>query len=478
MESTILALLGSTAGAVLALWLTQLLIAQLDTPFEYVNYALDVRPDLRVLTAAAMAAVGAAVLCGLAPVRAVGRLDLRDLVSQGPIPGRAPGPARLFNVLVIVQLAASTVLLLGAGVVARSYLQAQDRSLGIETRGLISGTLTLSHLALGPSREDGRLMRLADRIARVPGIAGIALSRESFLGTGRSVPVTAEPPSASTPSTLTAMEFGVSATYFQVVGLQITHGQGLDDREMPNPRRVVVNRALAQRLAGDGSPIGQRFTRDGDTEYLEVVGVVSDLHRASAQRPPVPTFYRTLRHDTNGQVTAIVRAHGPLSTLLGDVRRAVHAVDADIAVADLQSVDALLDVRARQQRLPTLVFGLVGSCALLLSTVGLFGVMAYGVRTRAREIGVRQALGASPADIRQQVLRRGFAVVGVALLAGLGVAGAARAAAGSTVFGLAHLDINVVTLVSGVLLLASALALYLPARWAARIDPAAMLRRS
>ncbi|MEZ5288969.1 MAG: FtsX-like permease family protein [Vicinamibacterales bacterium] len=479
VECAMLAWLGSAGGAIVALWLTQALVAQVDTPFEYVTYALDVRPDLRVLFSATVAAAAAVVICSLAPLRAVSRIDLQGLLSAGPTPGGSPGPLRLFHALVIVQLAASTVLLLAAGVVTRSYLHAQDRSVSVDTRGLISGTLTLSNPAARPLREaDGLLARLADPIARLPGVGGVAWSRESVLGSGRSIRITGESPTAAMRAPLVAMEFRVSAAYAQVVGLDVIQGRGLDGWQLPDSRRVVVNSAMAHRLAADGSAVGRRFTStDGDTEPFEVVGVVSDFFRDSAERLTTPTFYRALPADLHGQVTVIVRANGALSSIVGDVRRAVQAVDADIAVADLQSVEALLEIRARQQRLPTLVFGVVGGAALLLSTVGLFGVMAYGVRRRAREIGVLQALGASPSEIRRQVLGRGFAVVGVALLLGLGVAAAARVVAHSAVFGLAPISLDVVILVCGVLLLASGLALALPARWAARVDPATLIRR-
>jgi predicted permease len=483
-ESLLLALAGCAAGTIVALWLTQALVARLTTPFQYVSYAIDVHPDARVFACSALATAAAAVLCGIAPIRFAGRVDVVDVLKQSAAKGRSRESMRTLNTTVVMQFAVSTALLVAAGMLARAYVTAQSTHAAFDTAGLIASTLDVDQVRL--DRPAGiRLYQSAmERLSTLPGVVDVGLTRDAPFapGSGRTTTVLAdaEPHARASgeriPAAAAAM--AVSSRYFQTLGLTIRQGRAFDDAEPSRPRVAVIDEAMARRLWPDASPIGRTFRLNReDAEPIEVIGVVSNTEAGSRARPPQPAFYQPFPHEYAARMTIVLRVQGEPGPFLAEVRRTIREVNQDLSIVDLRTVDELLAVRAEQRRIPATALALVASLGLLLSAVGLYGVVAYGVRERSRELGIRLALGARPADVRRLVLRQGgFTIVGIGLAIGIAATVAFTSVMRSTLFGIGSMDPTTLAAVCAVLLAAGFAALYLPARWASALDPAQTLR--
>jgi predicted permease len=473
-ESLTLALVGCAAGTVVALWLTQALVAGLSTPFQYVSYAIDVHPDARVFAYSAMVTALAALLCGVAPIRYAGRVDVLDVLKQSSAKGGSRLSRRTLNGMVVMQFAVSTVLLVVAGMLVRSYVAAQSTQPRFDTTGVIVTTLDVGQVGLDRTGGIDFYQQVMERLSALPGAAAVSLTRDSPLGSGRTVPVVATgTPTAGEP--VAAAAIVVSPGYFATLGVAIRHGRSFSDAEPAGPRIAIVNESMARRLWPGVSPLGRMFAvKEG--EPIEVIGMVPDLEERSLDHRPQPTFYQPFPHEYGARMTVLMRVRGEPGPFFDEVRRTIREINRDLAIVDLRTLEQLLDARAAERRIPATVLSVVGVFGLLLSALGLYGVMAYGVRERAHEIGIRLALGARPMDVRRLILRQGFSIVAIGVTAGGVGAITSAPVVRRFMFGIGAFDPPTLATVCAILLLAAFAALYLPARWASRLGPAEMLR--
>jgi ABC-type antimicrobial peptide transport system permease subunit len=214
-----------------------------------------------------------------------------------------------------------------------------------------------------------------------------------------------------------------------------------------------------------------------DAAQLQVIGTVPDSKEQSLSQGPKLAFYRRFPQEYSAQMTVLTRVRGDTAPLLSEIRESIRSLNPDLSIVDLRTVNQVFDDMDAQRRVPATVFLVVALLGLLLSAVGLYGVVAYGVRQRAREFGVRLALGARPSDVTRVILRQGFLIVGIGSAVGaigaIGVTQMARTA----LFGVGRLDAGTVAIVCAVLSGTGFSALYMPARWASRVEPAQTLRR-
>jgi predicted permease len=477
-ESGVLAAAGCAAGSLAAFWLTQTLVARLTTPFEYVSFAFDVRPDLRVFAYSALGTALATVLCGIAPIRHAARVDVLDALKDSAVKGRTRESTRTLNAMVALQFALSTVLLVAAGTLVRAYISAHANGPAIDTAGLISISLDADQIRLDRTAGIRMYEEVVDRLASVPGITNVALIRDPPFRPRRPVSVFAAADRRAGPASerVIADSTVVSGEYFRTVGLAVGQGRTFLDREPAHPSVAVIDTELARRLWGDESAVGRRFRIElVDSESIEVIGVVAatDTSPTGAR----PTFYRPFPQEYGARMTAFVRARGDTDSIFARIRQTIRDVNQDLSIVDLQTVDHALGTLASQRRIPATVFAVVGLLALLLSAVGLYGVMAYSVRERARELGIRLALGARPGSVRRLVLRQGLVLVGTGLTLGGGAAVLFSKILRWTLFGVGATDPLMLFGVGMVLALPALAALYFPARWASAVEPAQILRR-
>lgn len=476
-ESIVLALAGCAAGTVVALWLTQALVARLTTPFQYVSYAIDVHPDARVFAYSAIATALTAVLCGIAPIRYAARVDVIDVLKQSSARGRSRASIRTLNAMVVVQFAVSTTLLVSAGMLVRTYISAQSAHPGFDTSGLMAATIDVDQISLDRAAGTRLYQDVVERLSALRGVTDVGLARDLPFGPARTVTVFADTDAGAVPGEpiVTASRV-VSPHYFQTLGVAIRQGRAFADAG-PGPSVAIIDEAMAGRLWPGASPLGRVFRLNGkDGERVEVIGTVPDIGERSLSRRPQPAFYRPFPQEYSAHMTVLMRVHGDPAPFFGEVRRTVRELNPDLSIVDLRTVDQLLDGMVAQRRGPATVLSLVGLLGLLLSAVGLYGVVAYGVRERVRELGIRLALGARPADVKRLVLRQGFTIVGIGMAIGaVGTVGLAQVVR-STLFGAGPADPATLAAVCAVLIATSVAALYLPARWASRLEPAHALR--
>jgi predicted permease len=480
-ESIVLALAGCAAGVVVALWLTQALVARLSTPFQYVSYAIDVHPDARVFAYSAIATAVAAALCAIAPIRLAGRVDVADVIKQSAASGRSRRSMRSLNAMVVVQFAVSTTLLVAAGMLVRTYMHAQSSRPNFETTGLVAATLDLDQLRIDRAAGIRMYQMLIERLSAVPGVTGVTLTRDVPARSSTTVAVysDASSPTAAPSESARVMASAavVSTDFFRTLGLTVRQGRSFEPRELARPLEAVINEAMAQRLWPNGSAVGRTFSRnDRDGARIEVIGVVANTEKGSATRRAQPAFYLPFPQEYGARMTVLMRVHGAPSPFFTTVRQTVRDLDRDLAIVDMRTMDDLLDDLAHQQQVPATVLTLVAGLGLLLSAVGLYGVVAYGVRERAHELGIRLALGARPVDVRRLVFRQGFTIVGIGLAIGVVGTTAIAQVLRNRLFGAAVMDPTMLLAVGAVLLAASFTALYLPARWGSALEPAQTLR--
>lgn len=477
-ESFLLAVAGCGVGAVVALWLTQALVARLTTPFQYVSYAIDVHPDARVFAYCALVTLLSAVFCGVAPIRHAARVDVVDLLKQTAAKGGSRESRRTLNIMVVIQFAVSTMLLVGAGMLVRTYLNAESAQSDYETTGLVATTIDADQINLDRPAGIRLYQDVMERFSALPGVTDVSLTRDLPLGRGRTVTVTGGDDAGSTPGgSITAAEIVVSRRYFQTVGVAIRQGRAFSDAEPVQPMVAVINEAMARRLWPGASPLGRLFTLSGRArEALEVIGTVPDSKEQSLSQGPKLAFYRPFAQEYSAQMTVLTRVQGDTAPFLSEIRQTTRSLNPALSILDLRTVNQVLDDMDAQRRIPATVLLVVGLLGLLLSAVGLYGVVAYGVRQRAHEFGIRLALGARPSDVTHLILRQGFLIVGIGSAVGaigaIGVAQMARMA----LFGVGRLDAGTVAIVCAVLSGTGFAALYAPARWASRVEPAQTLR--
>ena len=478
-ESVVLALFGCAAGVVVALWLTQALVARLATPFQYVSYAIDVHPDARVFTYSAIATLVAAVLCGIAPIRLAGRVDVVDVIKQSAVSGRSRRSIRSLNAMVALQLAVSTMLLVAAGMLVRTYVNAQSFRPGFDTSGLIAASLDLDQLQLDRATAIRLYEKLLERLSAAPGVAAVALTRDVLSRSSPTVTVFSDTDSRNgrPVERVAASATVVSPNYFPTLGLAVRQGRSFESPETAGPLQAVINEAMARRLWPNGSPLGRMFRRHDQTgERIEVVGVIANMERESASRRAQPAFYLAFPQEYAARMTVLMRVHGDPGPFFATMRKTVQQLNQDLAIVDTRTMDELIGDVAHQQQIPATVLAIVAMFGLLLSAVGLYGVVAYGVRERTRELGIRLALGARPVDVRRLILRQGFTIVGIGLAMGVAGTLAIAQVLRNRVFGVGAMDLTMLLAVGAVLMAVSFAALYLPARWGSALEPALTLR--
>lgn len=489
-ESLLLCFLGGLVGMVFAVWMahrieTYLLVAPGLGGWSEGDKLIWL--DLRVFTFALLVALACGVLCGLAPVLRVMRGDLLAAVKSDAA-GAVGGPSSalmLRKLLVIAQVGLSVLLLLGGGLLARTLHNAESVGLGFDPARILMASLYVPRNA--GSAEEGTSQiyrRVLEQAEGMPGVESASLTYVVPLtGFTQTTRVT---PQEQPDKTADAVYNSVSPSYFETLGIKALQGRLLEERDRRDaPAAVVVSRALARQLWGDVNPVGRILSvpdlpvRPADAgPDFEVVGVTEDARLVSAVEPPGPALYFSVAQRSYPRLTLLVRAAASASpaSLAPDLRRAVLAAHPDLSIVDLLSGSEQLGRSLSQQRMHAEIAGLFGLMGLGVSVVGLFALLSYLVSLRVRELGVRMAIGAQPADVQRLVLRQGMGLVAVGLVLGLAGALGLTRLMKSLLYGVAANDPSTFLWVALGLTLVTLLACYLPARRAAQLDPLAALR--
>jgi predicted permease len=436
--------------------------------------------DVRVVTFAFGLALLAGLVFGLAPALRGSRTDLVAALKDGArTTAGARGKLGLRGALVVGQVAVCIVLLVGAALLVRGAQSAAQMNLGFEPGGLLTYDIDLSLLDYG--REEGQQFfdAATARIEALPGVAAVGRGRRMPLSLQmnlegiyvKGVQVSPDDPSIQVDTTR------VSASYFETLGVPLLRGRLFGSGDTPESREVaVVSLAFAERYFPEGA-VGETFSSGSlDGATTEIVGVVADTKVRTVGEQPRPYIYYAQEQSLNASGTLAVRLDRDTPELRAQVREQILALEPElISLADSDMM-GLLALALFPVRFGAAMLIGAGVIALLLVSIGLYGVIAYSVAQRAKEIGVRMALGAASADVLSMVLRRGLGLVAIGAGIGGVVAALLSQALRSVLYGVGALDPLAFGAAFMILLVVAGLANWLPARRAARLDPVQALR--
>jgi putative ABC transport system permease protein len=482
-ESLLLAVLGGVAGLLLAGWADRALgVVLRSVHLPFATAALDLRMDLRVLAFTFALSLVTGLLFGLVPALQTSRPEMVTALKNQAVPlARAAGRRfGLRDLLVAIQVALSLVALIAAGLFLRSLGEARRTDPGIAVDRLLR-----VHFNLGPQgydQERGQLFvrSLVDRLATLPG-GGVASAAVMAAG-----PL--EPPAVIRSIFIEGREReneggiavqvnAVTPSTCATLGVPIVRGRALSpaDREGA-PLVAVINQLMADRLFPKGDAVGQRFQIFGSTKKIEVVGVAKNLKYNSVDEDPQPYIYVSLDQFYTGNLALLVRANGDPAALLPQVEREIRALDRQLPLADAATLSRVFAESLWAPRVIAALLGVFGALALVLATVGIYGIMSFSVAQRAREIGVRMTLGAEPRRVLALVLSQGMVVVAIGLAAGLVGAYAVTRLAAGLLFGVSPTDPLAFGATALLLALVALIATLVPARRATAVDPVLVLR--
>lgn len=480
-ESLALSLGGAFLGIGFAYWGSSVLMT-LMTEGALTRVTLDLRPDLRVLGVAVAAAILTGVLFGLAPAWRSARQD-PAAVLQHNAQNLAGGGNWLSQVLIVAQVSLSLILLLGAGLLVKSFQKLHSLDLGFAKDSLLE--VSVHGRPEGHAKRDARAyhQQLIERITRLPGVRAVGFA-EDFLPSpeGWHDAVSVATSDWSRASDLMADSALVSPDFFRTMGIPLLRGREFDwtdDEE--HPLIAVVSRSLAQRLFAEGDAIGQRirFGVMADLQALEIVGVAADARIFRLREATAPVLYVPFLQHRNWAdwtfFTVFVRTKEHPERAATAVRKEIELPGQEYIVST-KTVEQVTGGLLVSERVNAMLCSFFAGLVLLLASIGLYGLMSYGVARRTREIGVRFALGAQQRSVRWMILRETLALTLSGIAIGIPSGLAATRLIASTLFGLSPNDLSTIVTACLLLLTVAFLAGYLPARKASSIDPMSALR--
>jgi predicted permease len=478
-ESLVLALAGAAVALPLSAWLTRV-VTRIRPPLP-IDLGLRIAPDWRVALFTLGVALATGIVFGLLPAWRSSRPDLVPALKEGGEWTIAAGAGKrrveLRDGLVVIQMAVSLVLLVGGAMLVRSLAVAGRVDLGYQADRVAMLALAMEMNGYDAERA-GRFFEAARlRLEGLPGVQAVGLTSRvplSLNNNGFGLFIDGRQTSSSDePFRLDGAY--VDEHYFDVLGLRLVAGRGIESRDRDGTRRVaVVTRAMAERFWPGQDPLGREFRLGWGMEPTRIVGVVEDHKVDTPGESPKPYLHLALgRREVYGGF--LVRTAGPAADQVPVLERELRVLDPDLVFLDTGTLREQADIRLFPIRAGAWLIGAFGFLALMVAAVGLYGVIAYSVSRRFREIGIRKALGAEPRQLVVLVLGEGMRLVGIGGLLGAGLAAMATRALSSVLF-VGSLDLASFGLSLAVLAAVGLLANGVPARRAARVDPMVTLR--
>ncbi len=477
VESLLLSLIGGAAGLLLAQGVTRLLMVAAP---EAVAAAGSAATSAAVFAFGFGVAALAGLAFGIAPAVKFARPGIERVLrdsSRGA--SGSHHQTRLRSVLVVCQTALALVLLIGAGLLLRSFHLLTAADLGIRTPNVMTFEVHLPGGRYGDPQQRARFhVDFQRRISGIPGVAAVgAVSRLPVTGTYHSWG-TRRPDLPQPLRSLQAEHRVIEGAYFRALGISILRGRTFDDTGDPavKPRQVVVSREVVRRLFGSDEPISRQVRAAGET--LQIVGVVSDVS-LTPRGPVAPLIYHSHRQfadNRNWGLIQVVALDRPMPNLLADVRHELASIDPALVLYRPRMLGDVIGAGIAQERFALLVIGSYALVALTLAAVGIYGVLSYSVSRRRRELGIRVALGARRGSVCRLVVRDGLALAGGGIVRGLGVAGLTTRALGPWLFQVSATQPAIYVVSAATLLVVALLASWLPARSATNVDPLQALR--
>ena len=483
VESLLLAVAGGAAGIALAWWGTSVVSAMFEMRLPV---GTSLRLDVSVLIFATALSLVTGIVFGLAPALHAARVNLNDTLKESAQTGSGAG-SRVRGALVVAEVALSLVLLCGAGLLVRSFWILAHVDPGFRTGHVVQAGVGLSPVRYPDAqRRRSYYAQAIEKIGALPGVTGVGAVNRLPLGSPANnvVYLEVEGQPAPLPGSATMVDRRVATPqYFQIMGIPLIGGRGFTRQDGSGaPLVAIVNRAMAKRFWPDGDPIGRRVRiglqvqGQNASPWLAIVGVVGDVRHRGLDMDPNPEFYVPYEQASVQGMVLVARTDGDPRPLVEGVRTQLRALDREEPISGPTTLDEVLSQSVAQPRSRTLVFAAFAALALLLAAVGVYGVVSYAVSRMTRDIGVRVALGAGAADIVRMVVARGLRPVVAGLALGLVGALALSRMLTTLLFVVTPTDPLTYAAVASTLLAVAAIAAYVPARRAARVNPIVALR--
>jgi macrolide transport system ATP-binding/permease protein len=476
-EGLILSAFGAAGGLLVAYWCRHALVL-LFPARGGVQMHLPGEIDWRVLALSAAVCLATTLLMGLVPALQTGKIDLAQsmkMESAGVVGGR--GRAWVRSGLVLVQVSLSFVLLVGVGLLMQSLLKVRTASPGFNTRGVQDTAIDLVSAGYTPARAQTFQDALLERVRALPGVESAAFAKMTPLSyvSSATAPIVVDgyqPPPEESPT----VEYNeVGDDYFVTMGIPLVSGREFTRADNEKAALVaVVNETMAQRYWQGRNPLGERLQLKG--RWMQVVGVAKDSKYSSVREKPTPFFFVPLpQNSLRGSVLNIRTPLAP-QTMATALAREVHALDSNLAPYEVITMQEQLDRSTSAQMVAVTLVGILGTLALVLAAIGLYGVMSYAVSQSTRELGLRMALGADASNLLRLVMSRGLALTAGGVLLGAAAALALTRLLGNLLYKVSPRDPLAFGSAFAVMTIAALAACFLPAWRAARTDPARALR--
>lgn len=477
-ESVVLAMIGGLLGLGLAFAAVKALRV-----FGSANIPRlpEIGVDGRVLAFTFFVSLLTGIVFGLVPALKASRVDLNETLKDG---GRSSGGGshhRTRNLLVVAEVALSLMLLIGAGLLIRSYQRIQNASPGFNPRGVLSLRLALPAVRYTtPESVFNFYKQLGEGVKQLPGVQSVGMNLVLPLSNYNAAwgPITVEGyvPKASSELIISNERF-VSQEYFRTMEMPLVKGRQFDEHDIKGaPDVTIINEALAARFWPNEDPIGKRIQRGGKAPWRTVVGVVRDEKKVNLENEPLIALYHPIDQFNIRSRYLVARTSADTDQLMAAITKQVHALDPQLPVYDANTMERRLYDSLARRRFAMLLLGVFSAVALVLAAIGIYGVMSYWVNQRTHEIGIRVALGAQQHNIVQLVIRQALVLVVIGIAIGLAAAFALTRVMASLLFGISATDGLTFVVISMLLAAVALIASYLPARRATKVDPIIALR--
>ena len=475
-ESVLLALMGGALGVGLAYWGIQVLIALAP---DNIPRLTEITIDPRVLAFTFGISLLTGVLFGLVPALQSSRPDLNDALKEGAR-GSSGGNRVVRNIFVVAEMALALVLLVGAGLMLRSFSQLHQVKTGFETENVLTLRVQLPIRKYAEPRQRAEFFKRAEeRIATLPGVKSVgAISYLPLTGLASNTAFQLATEPQRPPTELPGTEVrAITPGYFKAMGIPLLKGRNFDERDGGDSRVLIINETLAKKYFPNQNPIGQRLIIHWEPDFAdEIVGVVGDVKETALEQEPNAAIYWPHPREPYQFMTFVLRAAMDPAPLSAAVAKEIHAIDPDQPVSDVRMLDQVVAKSIARPRFNTLLLAIFAGVALILASVGIYGVMNYSASQRTQEIGIRMALGAKPADIFRLVVGHGMKLTAAGIAIGVIASLVLTRVMSNLLFGVTATDLPTFLGVSALLTAVALLANYIPARRATRVNPVVALR--
>jgi predicted permease len=478
LESLLLSLTGGAIGVVLAGWILRTFVVLAGTQLPR---AATIAIDGRVLAFAAIVSIAVGLFCGIWPLVMLRMSELAAAVREGDTRTASGGGRRFGDGLVVTEIALAFALLVGAGLLVKNLVLLKSRDAGIRTDRIVAFDVTPSGARYKTPEQTVALYReLYSRLAHAAGVESVGMtSHLPMFNFGWNGEFQIDGGTPWGPNDAPLVEYRwIYGDYLKTMGVRLVQGRLLDDRDRTDSRAVLINHAMAEKFWPGKDPIGKRFWQSRDTKSAyEVVGVLSDVRSIGLASKTPFEFYRTIEQSAFSAMTVVIRtrADDP-TTIVPTARQIAASIDPTLPIAQVQTMEHVVSESVGQPRLMSALTVLFGALAGLLAMVGVYGVMAYNVRRQRREFGIRIALGADAARVRNLVVSRGLTLAAGGVALGAMGAWLLTGLLQALLNDVKPTDPSIFTATAVAVLFVAAAASYLPARSAGRVDPMVVLR--